>query len=62
MLSAIFLQHRVEDVPAIDAAPAFHPPLTAAFLKIKEMIPRHASLTPSTSHGDLLWFCDTLQD
>src|SRR6185436_724964 len=62
MQPAVFFQHCVVDVPAIDAAPAFQPPLTAAFLKVEEVISRHASLTSSTSHGDLLWFCGTHQD
>ena len=52
----VSFQYRIEDVSAIDAAPAFEPPVAAAFLKIEEVIPCHASLTPLTSHWDLLWF------
>jgi hypothetical protein len=47
-------------VPAIDAAPAFQPPVAAAFLKIQEMVSRHTALTSSTSHKPLLGFGHTL--
>ena len=50
----VSFQYRIEDVSAIDAAQAFEPPVAAAFLKIEEVIPCHASLTPLTSHWDLL--------
>jgi hypothetical protein len=54
MQLAVSFQYRVEDVSAIDAAPAFEPPVATAFLEIEEVIPCHASLTPLTSHWDLL--------
>jgi hypothetical protein len=50
MQPAVSLQNRVEDVPTIDAAPAFEPPFSAAFLKIKEVVSRHVPLAASTSH------------
>src|ERR1043165_6944147 len=56
MQPAILFNSRVIDVPAIDAAPAFQPPVAAAFLKIQKVIPRHTALTSSTSHKPLLCY------
>jgi hypothetical protein len=41
-------------VTTVDAAPAFHPPFSSAFLEVEKMVPRHTALTTSTSHDALL--------